>query len=704
MPLMHLRLRGRGVAATMAATLGTERRPAALKHMIKLSSIRAALASLLLLLALLPFTQARAADDFLDPDQAFVLSVRVLDARRLELSYKVAPGYYLYRERFKFASPDATLGEPQIPPGKKHYDTALEQNVETYHDGVVVVLPIASAGKAFTLNATHQGCADKGLCYPPQPRVVAVTLKAFGADADSAKIVAQADTTPAAVAVAPVTGQAPGGMSVATGKLPDPLRSVTFGDGVASAAQVDRAPAARPASNATTAQSASPAASADAADASDAPESANPSGVGRALAGGDLWLIVLISLCAGLTLAATPCVWPMFPILSSIIVGQGNAVTPRRGLALATAYSLGMALVYTALGVVAGLVGRGFAGELQNPIVLSTFGVLLVVLSLSMFGFYELQLPAAWRDRLNAKNDALSGGQIGGVFGMGVLSALIVSPCVSAPLVGALVYIGKQHDPVLGGVALFSIAVGMSVPLLVIGASAGTLLPRSGAWMEQVKRFFGLALLGVALYLVRSVVPDFFSMLTWGALAIITGVVLGAFEPVTSKDYEGTARTVKGIGILFVVIGALELIGAASGSVDPSQPLARLAQGRGASAEADAHFDRVTSVAELDQRLQSAGRPVMLDFYADWCVSCKEMEAQTFVDPAVRAKLDKAVLLRADVTANSDDDRALLKRFHLFGPPGIILFDAQGRELESARVVGFQDAARFSGSLAAAGL
>jgi thiol:disulfide interchange protein DsbD len=668
-------------------------------HMIKLSSIRAALASFVLLLTLLPFLPARA-DDFLDPDQAFQLSVRVLDAKRLELSYKVAPGYYLYRERFKFTSPDATLGEPQIPPGKKHYDTALEQNVETYHDGVVVVLPVTSGAKAFTLNATHQGCADKGLCYPPQPRTVAVTLKAFGADADSAKIVADADAPPPAVAAPPVAAPVQGGMSVASGALPDPLRSVVLGSYGASAPQVDRPAAATPSVAATTSASSSIAAP--------APGDAD-SGVGAALAGGHLWLIVLISIGAGLALAATPCVWPMFPILSSIIVGQGNAVTPARGLGLATAYSLGMALVYTALGVVAGLVGRGFAGELQNPIVLSTFGVLLVVLSLSMFGLYELQLPAALRDKLSARNESLSGGQIGGVFGMGVLSALIVSPCVSAPLVGALVYIGNQHDPLLGGIALFSIAVGMSVPLLVIGASAGTLLPRSGAWMEQVKRFFGLALLGVALYLVRSVLPAFVSMLAWGALGIVAGVVLGAFEPVTTREYEGTARTVKGFGILFVVLGAIELIGAASGGLDPSQPLARLARGGAgeavaASADAGPRFERVASVADLDQRLQSAGRPVMLDFYADWCVSCKEMEAQTFVDPTVHAKLDKALLLRADVTANSADDQALLKRFHLFGPPGIILFDAQGRELETARVVGFQDAPRFTASLAAVGL
>ncbi|HEY8975371.1 MAG TPA: protein-disulfide reductase DsbD [Burkholderiaceae bacterium] len=663
--------------------------------MIRLPSMRAAWALLALLLTFAMAGPARAAGDFLDPDQAFTLSVRVLDASKLELDYKVAPGYYLYRERFKFASPDAKLGEPQIPPGKKHYDTALEQNVETYHDGVVVILPIVSAGKSFTLNATHQGCADKGLCYPPQPRTLAVTMKGFGADADSVKVVADADAAAAPAGVnPPAVGQVAGGMSVAPGALPDPLRSVTMAPGVAPAAQVDRAPQGGTTTILAPVPAAAPA---------PAPE-ATDSGVGAALAGGHLWLIILISIGAGLGLAATPCVWPMFPILSSIIAGQGNVVTPRRGLALAAMYSLGVALVYTALGVAAGLLGKGFAGDLQKPAVLATFGVLLVVLSLSMFGLYELQLPAALRDRLNAKNETLSGGQLGGVFAMGVLSALIVSPCVSAPLVGVLVYIGNQHDALLGGISLFSIAVGMCVPLLVIGASAGTLLPRSGSWMDVVKRFFGLMLLGVALYLVHPIVPALFSMLAWGALAIITGVVLGAFEPVTSKDYEGTARTVKGLGILFVIIGAIELVGASSGGLDPTQPLARLAGRGGASAEAGPRFDRVSSIAELDQRLQSAGRPVILDFYADWCVSCKEMESQTFVDPAVRAKLDKAVLLRADVTANSADDQALLKRFHLFGPPGIILFDAQGRELETVRVVGFQDAAQFSASLSAAGL
>jgi thioredoxin:protein disulfide reductase len=668
-------------------------------HMIKLSSIRAALASplvlLTLLLTLLPFIPARAADDFLDPDQAFRLSVRVLDARRLELSYKVAPGYYLYRERFKFSSPDARLGEPQIPPGKKHYDTALEQNVETYHDGVVVVLPVASAGKAFTLNAIHQGCADKGLCYPPQPRSVAVTLKAFGADADSATIVADADAAPTSGVTAPITAPAPGGMSVAPDKLPDPLRSVTFGAGVASAPQVDRATLPAPVGTSSVASASPPAADDD-------------SRLASALRGGRLVLIVPLFFVAGLLLSLTPCVLPMVPILSSIIVGQGESVTRWRGFTLALAYALGMALLYTALGVAAGLLGEGLAAWLQKPWVLVSFATLLVLLSLSMFGLYELQLPSALRDGLSSRGDRMRGGRYAGVFAMGGISALVVSPCVAAPLAAALLHISRTGDAVLGGLALFVLAMGMSVPLLLVGASAGALLPRAGAWMEQVKHVFGLLLIAVAIYTVQPVLPALAAMACWGVLLIVGGASLGAFEPVPAGAHASVARVVKGLGLVLALLGVLQFVGIASGGRDPAQPLARLAQARtgaaAASAEAGPHFDRVTSVAGLDQRLQSAGRPVMLDFYADWCVSCKEMEAQTFVDPAVRAKLDKAVLLRADVTANSEDDRALLKRFHLFGPPGIILFDAQGRELESARVVGFQDATRFAGSLAAAGL
>jgi thiol:disulfide interchange protein DsbD len=673
--------------------------------MIQFPSLRAGWALFALLLTFVITGPARAADDFLDPDKAFVLSVRVLDARRLELSYKVAPGYYLYRERFKFGSADARLGEPQIPPGKKHYDTALEQNVETYHDGVVVVLPIVSAGKAFTLNATHQGCADKGLCYPPQPRTVAVTLKAFGADADSAKVVADADDAAPTGVVAPVAAPVAGGMSVAPGKAPDSLRTTIMGSAV-SAPQVERAPTASTVlSTVTFADSANRPASAPGSVPATTPTlttTAASSVEDRFLATlqhGGLGVILPLAFLIGLLLSLTPCNLPMLPILSAIIVGQGDSITRKRGLMLATVYSLGVALVYTALGVAAALAGEGLAGYLQNPWVLVSFGVLLLILSLSMFGVYELQLPSAVRDRLTSANSSLSGGQLGGVFAMGVLSGLIVGPCVTGPLAGVLIFIARTGSVTLGAAALFAIAVGMSVPLLLLGASAGALLPRAGAWMERIKQLFGLLLVGVAFWIMGPVLPHAISVIVAGALLIMAATSIGAFDPVTAAS--GTvARLAKGFGLVLAVLGALvlyQLWAAPEASVASASTTQRVAV-------SGPHFDRIASVAELDQRLQSAGRPVILDFYADWCVSCKEMESQTFVDPAVRTKLDKAVLLRADVTANSDDDRALLKRFHLFGPPGIILFDAQGHELESARVVGFQDAAKFGDSLAAAGL
>ena len=671
--------------------------------MIRLLPLRTLWALAALLATLLGAVPARADDAFLDPAVAFQLSAKALADKRVELTYKIAPGYYLYRERFKFSSPDAKLGEPQIPPGKKHYDTALEQNVETYHDQVVVVLPVLSGGKTITIAATHQGCAEKGLCYPPQPRTVDVTMKAFGAADDSATVAAVADDTssgpvPGTVVTLPSDKPA-GGMSVALGasSATDTLRSGLLG----GATPADAASASANAPAATTpAVDAAPAA---------APQD-DDSRLASALRGGRLALIVPLFFVAGLLLSLTPCVLPMVPILSSIIVGQGESVTRWRGFTLALAYALGMALLYTALGVAAGLLGEGLAAWLQKPWVLASFAALLVLLSLSMFGLYELQMPAALRDGLSSRGNGLRGGQYAGVFAMGGISALVVSPCVAAPLAAALLHISQTGDAVLGGLALFVLAMGMSVPLLLVGASAGALLPRAGAWMEQVKHVFGLLLIAVAIYTVQPVLAPLVAMIAWGVLLIVGGASLGAFEPVAAGAHVGVARMVKGFGLVLALLGVLQFVGIASGGRDPAEPLARLAQaatgatGAVAATNAGPRFDRVASVAELDQRLQSAGRPVMLDFYADWCVSCKEMESQTFVDPGVHAQLDRAVLLRADVTANNADDRALLKRFHLFGPPGIILFDAQGHELEAMRVVGFQDAKRFSSSLAAAGL
>ena len=593
--------------------------------------------------------------EFLPPEQAFRFSARALDARNVEVAFDVADGYYMYREPFAFAADGAgvRLAPARIPPGKVKFDETFGKQVETYRGRVVIAVPVEAAPTEFTLTVTSQGCADAGLCYPPMQSAARVQLTGFGGDGRvnvQADAGAAADTTPAAAAT--------------------PVPKVA-------------------------------AASSD-------------SGIEGALRSGRLWLVMGVFFVAGLLLSFTPCVLPMLPILSSIIVGQTGATTSRsRGLGLALAYSLGMALVYTALGVAAGLAGEGLAAALQNPWVLSGFALMLGLLALSMFGFYELQLPAFLRDRLDARASRIQGGRWAGVFAMGGLSALIVSPCVAAPLAGALVYISQTRDVVLGGSALFSLAAGMSVPLLLVGASAGALLPRAGAWMESVKRFFGVLLLGVAWWILSPVLAGPIGVAGWGVLMLVAATSLGAFDRLHEVEGAG-ARLGKAFGVALAVLGAAQIVGAAAGSSDAFQPLLRFAQktsttgadvagAQAAGAEAP-HFQRVRDVTELDAAVRSAGRPVMLDFYADWCVSCKEMERFTFNDPRVRARLDKALLLQVDVTRNSAADRELLKRYNLFGPPGILFFDAQGRELASQRVIGHQDPAHFLDSLSSAGL
>jgi len=585
---------------------------------------------------------AHAADEFLDPALAFKLQARSLDERTIELSYTVAPGYYLYQEQFKFAATGATLGVPVFPPGKVKFDETFQKNVETHRDTVVIRLPVSQAEAAFKLTATNQGCADKGLCYPPQDRLLDVRLTGFGGDG--------------AVSLLPAAPEA-GLASASTGDSQAPSVSAAAGG----------------------------------------------SRIDAALQAGKVWPAVGVFFLAGVLLSLTPCVLPMLPILSSIIVGQGARVSRGRGFALAGSYSLGMATVYTALGVAAGLAGEGLAASLQSPWVLAGFAVGLVVMAMSMFGAYELQLPAAFTNRVADASQRLPAGRVAGVFAMGGISALIVSPCVAAPLAGALVYLSQTGDVVLGGSALFALAAGMSVPLLLIGASAGALLPRTGAWMAEVKRFFGVLLLGVALWTVQSVLPGALSLALWGALVICAAVLVVSSHaardmPITRSLWRRVVAAV------LAACGLMQLVGAASGGADPLQPLAHLAGlGRGASAQA-VRFEPVRSVAELDVALKTAGRPVVLDFYADWCVSCKEMERFTYTDEVVRRRMSGALLLKADVTANNEQDRALLKRFALFGPPGTIFFDAQGHELKAARVIGYQNTQTFLRTLDVAGL
>jgi len=330
--------------------------------------------------------------------------------------------------------------------------------------------------------------------------------------------------------------------------------------------------------------------------------------------------------------------------------------------------------------------------------VLGAFALVFVVLSFSMFGFYELQLPILLQSKLSDEAGHLQGGRGVGVFLMGALSALIVGPCVAAPLAGALLYIGQTGDAVFGGAALFVMALGMGVPLIIVGLSAGTLLPKAGAWMEAVKKAFGVLLLATAVWLISPVIPAVAQMLAWAALLIIPAIYLHALDPLPPHA-KGWQRFWKGIGIVMLLTGAALLIGALAGGRDPLQPLAGLRGQAMAAENKKLPFEPVASVAELDSKVLAAGQPVMLDFYADWCVSCKEMERFTFADPAVQAKLAGFKLLKADVTANSADDKALLVRFGLFGPPGILFFDKSGKEIKTVRVVGFQDAATFMQAL-----
>lgn len=591
------------------------------------------------------------ADDFLEPEKAFQVTARAADDRHIEVLFVAAPGYYLYREQLKFEAPAAQLGTAELPPGKVKFDETFRKNVETYRGELRVQVPVVQAPAVFRMKVMSQGCADQGLCYPPMPTILEARLTGFGGNGD-VRVIARGE------AAQQVSLEAAGAV----------------GSGSAAPTRMG-APAA-------------------------ADDGSALEGVLRS---GSFWRAVLVFFGAGLLLSLTPCVLPMLPILSSIIVGQKQVpVTRARGLALAGSYALGMAIVYTLFGVAAGLAGEGLAAALQTPLVLSGFALMLVVLSLSMFGVYELQLPSALTERLAATSQRLKGGSAAGVFAMGGLSALIVSPCVAAPLAGALVYLSHTRDVWLGGAALFALAMGMSVPLLLVGASAGALLPKAGPWMEGVKRFFGLLLLAVAMWLVQPVLPAAAVLLGWGVLLALSAALL--WPRADARRHAATAVFRGAAAGVLAVLAVLQLVGAAIGGRDPLQPLAGVWGTPQAAAAAPLDFRPIHSVAELDAALAAAKGPVMLDFYADWCVSCKEMERFTFSDPAIHRRLQQATLLKADVTANSAEDRALLRRFTLFGPPATLFFAAQGGELRELRLVGFQDAARFGRTLEQAGL
>jgi thiol:disulfide interchange protein DsbD len=566
----------------------------------------------------------------LPPEVAFKLNLTAIDAQNIQANFTIVPGHYLYRERIKFTvqSPkEIKIAEISLPTGEIKEDANFGKQEVYRHDFKVNIKLNSASNQAVTINASYQGCSEKGLCYAPIKKTISV------------------DT------------------------------SVINNTNVATTATNDN-------------------------------EADNTI---RILKSGNLWLIIAGFFVAGLLLSLTPCVLPMIPILSSIIVGSQSKQSSQtvkssklHAFALSVAYVFGMALTYTLAGVAAGLSGDLLSQSLQNAWVLGATSLIFVLLAFSMFGFYELKLPQSFEDKMLSASNKLQGGHFLGVFIMGVLSALIVSPCVAAPLAGALIYIGQTHNVLLGGIGLFALAIGMGMPLLLIGASAGSLLPKTGNWMNAVSNFFGVIMLGMAIWLVSPVISIGVQLALWSALLIVTAVYHNALDnlPAHASNFS---KVGKGIAVILLIFGVALLIGALSGAKSALQPLNAFTANAGSQFKkiSSLAFTRITSIAELEKKLaETKGQPIMLDFYADWCVACKELENLTFSDQKVQEQLKNTTLLQVDVTANTDEDKALLKRFGLYGPPGIAFFNGSGQEMTTLKTVGFQDADRFSATLA----
>jgi thiol:disulfide interchange protein DsbD len=603
------------------------------------------------------FTQNE--QELLPPDQAFKLTVRVRSEDTLIAEFEPTKNYYLYKDKiaFKPESKGILIEKISLPQGKMKNDPTFGKT-EVYYkpfQAVIYLKREISASNQLTLTATYQGCNEPiGVCYAPIDKVIKLTLPvakaAVGVIANSVSNDATTATDFIRTKQADTTSE--------LFRFSDNRRSVES-------------------------------------------ESIK---INKMFEGGNFWLILTSFFGIGLLLSFTPCVFPMFPILSGIIVNRGKHLTKSHGFILALAYVMGMSLTYSAAGVAAGLSGAMLSAALQNAWVLGGFALIFVTLSLSMFGFYELQLPSSLQSKLSEEAGHLKGGHLTSVFGMGALSALIIGPCVAAPLAGALLYISQTRDVVLCASALFAMSLGMGVPLLLLGASAGAFLPKAGPWMESVKRFFGVLLLGVAIWLISPVISAAIHMLMWAALLIISAIYLHAVDSLPARS-SGFRKFLKGIGIIALLFGIALLAGVLSGSRDILQPLAKInlaginennTNKTNMIESQRLPFQRVNSLAELNKRIaESQNKYVMLDFYADWCISCKEMERFTFTDTEVKNRLRDVVLLQVDVTEGTIDDEALLKYFKLFGPPGILFFDRHGREIYDARTIGYQNKEDF---------
>ena len=711
----------------------------------------------------------QAEEEFLPPDQAFRISAKAVTSGQLEISWDIADGYYLYRNKIKFKSKTDQIHTviPVFPAGETKHDENFG-DVVIYRNNLRIPVSLDAEGPASSIEllVQYQGCADRGLCYPPQKKTFDITLPETGPVAKVNPLdrlvkklpefgpnPAQNELLPAEQAFrffATIKDAATlhvnweiakgyylyrekiqlelsgaGGNQLGEYSIPrgEPVHDEAFGQvetfhnelgfdlpliRTNSSAQIitlqakfqgcaDRGVCYPPMTQKIDLELPVTQIIAPIADTKPTPELSEQDQIVQSLRDDSLAMTLLSFFGFGLLLSMTPCIFPMIPILSGIIVGHGNRITTARAFFLSLSYVVASAFAYTFFGILAALFGSNLQASFQQPWIIGLFSAVFVLLSLSMFGFYTMELPNSLKTKLHNSSVKHQDGSLLGAAIMGALSSLIVGPCVAAPLAGALIYIGQTGDAVLGGGALFALGIGMGVPLLLLGASAGKLLPKAGSWLNSTKAVFGVVMLAVAVWMLSRILPPAVTILLWAMLLILPAIYLSAIDPLPENS-SGWRKLWKGIGLMMLAYGLLLLIGFSMGNNNPLKPLQGFGLNPAQAAEQGLVFEHVDSLPALEARIKQARanhQPVMLDFYADWCISCKEMEAYTFTNPMVKQALDGFVLLRADVTKNSDDDKALLTKFKLIGPPAILFFGSDTLENKAHRVIGYQDAETF---------
>jgi thiol:disulfide interchange protein DsbD len=715
---------------------------------------------------------ALAEKELLPPDQAFKISAKALSSDQLEISWDIAEGYYHYRNKIQFTSKTEQIHTvtPVFPAGETKHDENFG-DVIIYRNSLMIPVSLITEGAtSIQLLAQYQGCADRGICYPPQKKTIDIILpvatpvtnanplellvkKLPGLNLNSTEdellpaeqafqffaTVKDANTLHVNWEIAKgyylyrekiqfeltnAEGNQLGAYAIPRGT---PKHDEAFGqvETFYNELGFDLPIIRTNSSTNTIALQASYQGCADRgvcyppmtkkidlelpiaqnitqiADTKTTPALSEQDQIVQSLQQDSLAMTLLSFFGFGLLLSMTPCIFPMIPILSGIIVGHGNHITTARAFFLSLSYVVASAFTYTVFGILAALFGSNLQTTFQQPWIVGLFSVIFVLLSLSMFGFYDLELPNSLKAKLHNSSEKHRDGSLWGAAIMGALSSLIVGPCVAAPLAGALIFIGQSGSALLGGSALFAMGLGMGVPLLLLGASAGKLLPKAGTWLYSTKAVFGVIMLAVAVWMLSRILPPSITILLWAMLLILPAIYLSAIDPLPVNS-SGWRKLWKGLGLIMLAYGLLLLIGFSMGNNNPLKPLQGFAVNNAQATEQGLAFEKVASLSALEVRIKQASakhQPVMLDFYADWCISCKEMEAYTFTDPKVKQALSGFVLLQADVTKNSDDDKALLAKFNLIGPPAILFFGSNTQEKTAHRVIGYQDAETFINTL-----